>query len=91
MRNIHKRRFEKVDANQPAIVEALRAAGCSVEVIGKPLDLLVCWRGVTWLMEVKSEDGALTDEQQKFLQRWPGRVSIVRDVGDALRRLIENP
>ena len=47
----------KPDANQPEIVQALRDIGAVVFLIGRPLDLLVCFRGKLTLMEVKNPDG----------------------------------
>lgn len=91
------RRAAKIDANQPAIVAALRAAGAVVHPMhavgnGFP-DLIVLFRGVTMAMEVK--DGAkppsaraLTPDQQKLHAAWTGGpLSIVTDVEGALRAL----
>jgi hypothetical protein len=80
------RRAAKTDANQTAIVGRLRACGVFVEVIGKPVDLLVWHRGVPSLMEVKNRDGKnqLTKEQVEFIARYPGDVHIVHDEGEAL-------
>lgn len=76
------RRAARVDANQDQIVAALRAAGASVEVIGKPVDLLVGWKGQNWLVECK--DGSktpgnrpLTRAQKDFIPNWRGQVSVV--------------
>src|SRR6188768_1866924 len=84
------RRAAKVDANQSAIVDALRRIGVQVEPIGKPVDLLVCHRGVTSLMEVKNPDGkdTLTKDQVEFMARWPGAVFVVRSVDDAMRAVL---
>lgn len=80
------RNAAKVDANQAEIVEALRRCGVSVEYIKKPLDLLICHRGETALMEIKNPDGRdeLTKEQIEFIARWPGKIHIVRSVEQAL-------
>ena len=48
------RRAARVDATQAAIVAALKAAGASVEVLKRPLDLLVGFRGAWVLVECKS-------------------------------------
>ena len=48
------RRAARVDANQIQIVSALRAAGAYVWIIGLPVDLLVGYKGHTFLVEVKS-------------------------------------
>lgn len=84
------RRAAKVDSNQAAIVEALRRISVNVEPIGKPVDLLICHRGETSLMEVKNPDGRdqITKDQAEFLARWPGRVHIVRSVDEALRAVL---
>ena len=44
------RRAARVDANQDAVVSALRAAGAYVWIIGLPVDLLVGFRDQTFLM-----------------------------------------
>jgi hypothetical protein len=84
------RRAAKVDANQEAIVEALRRAGIQVEILGKPVDLLCNVRGRNELVEVKNRDGKdqLTKEQVEFIARWPGPVHIVHDADEAFRALI---
>lgn len=77
----------KVDANQPAIVEALRAEGFVVWVIGWPVDLLV-GTGNAWLpMEVKAgkeNSHKLTPDQRKFIAVGGGPISVVWDVPGAL-------
>lgn len=83
-------RAKKVDANQAEIVKALKFAGVQVEVIGKPVDLMVCCRGETSLVEVKNPDGKdqLTKDQVEFIGRWPGKVHIVRSAAEALRAVL---
>ena len=82
-----------MDENQSDIVAALRAIGATVRVIsqgdGIP-DLLVGFRGQTFLLEVK--DGKkppsarkLTPEEQKFFDEWRGgSLAIVNTVGEAI-------
>lgn len=84
------RRAAKVDANQAEIVGALRSCSVSVEIIGKPVDLLLCCRGETSLMEVKNPDGKdeLTKEQIEFIARWPGKVHIARSKEEAIRAVL---
>jgi len=87
------RRAAAVDANQKAIVAALRTVGCSVlplHAVGKGCpDLLVGWGGFNLLMEVK--DGkkppsarALTQDQVDFHRDWRGHVAVVTSVKEAL-------
>lgn len=84
------RRAAKQDANQSEIVARLRQCAVSVEIIGKPVDLLICHRGETSLMEVKNPDGkdTLTKDQVEFIARWPGTVHVVRSVREALEAVI---
>jgi len=80
------RRRGRVDANQKAIVAALRQVGASVQSLadighGCP-DLLVGFRGRTLLMEVK--DGskvksarALTPDEEEWIAAWKGAPVFV--------------
>lgn len=78
----------RVDANQAAIVKALRAAGRRVLVlsaVGKGCpDLLVSWPGHNLLMECKMQDGKLTPDQERFFNDWTGPVCVVRSAAEAL-------
>ena len=87
------RRAARIDANQEAIVAALRAAGASVQLlsaVGKGCpDLLVGFRGLNWLMECK--DGSktagnrpLTSDQKDWMKTWRGSVVVVLHPTDAL-------
>lgn len=50
-------RAARRDANEPAIVAALQAAGAAVQQLDPPLpDLLVSYRGTLHLLEVKDHD-----------------------------------
>jgi len=86
----------RIDANQNAIVDALRKAGASVRIIsqgdGIP-DLLVGYDGFTVLMEVKDGDKPpsarkLTDAEQKFFNEWRGgMLFVVNSVEQALESI----
>jgi Holliday junction resolvase len=85
----------KIDANQTAIVTALRAAGCAVQSLatignGCP-DILVGVRGVNYLIEIK--DGSKTPSQRKLTpdeEKWHllwkmfGQVDTAESVEQAL-------
>ena len=78
----------KTDANQHAIVKAMRWRGATVHTLhregrGCP-DLLIGYRGVNVLMEVKSEDGKLTDTEAAWHEKWRGTVYVVRTADEAL-------
>jgi hypothetical protein len=87
------RRAAKVDANQADIVAALRKIGASVQPLhsvgqGCP-DLLVGWRGMNTVLEVK--DGKkppsarkLTTDQVIWHEGWRGQVAVVETVEQAI-------
>jgi hypothetical protein len=81
------RRAARVDANQAAIVQALRDAGAYVWVIGLPVDLLAGYNGKTWLMEVKTDGKKkLTQLQADFFSAWIGGDLVrVESPDDALK------
>jgi hypothetical protein len=91
------RRAAKVDANQEQVVQALRAAGATVQSlagvgVGVP-DLLVGHQGKTILLEVK--DGRkvpsarrLTEDQLKWHGAWRGGPLAVVDGVDAALRVL---
>jgi hypothetical protein len=80
----------RVDANQEQIVSALRAYGAYVWIIGLPVDLLVGYKGYTFLMEVK--DGPkkkLTKLQEDFFKNWTGATLCRVDGPEAAIRMIK--
>ncbi len=92
------RRAAKVDRNQSEIVEALRKVGAFVEPklsrVGEGCpDLLICFRGVWRVLEVK--DWALPPSGRKLTPKeaaWGlaaatvgGEVPVIESVADALR------
>jgi len=91
------RRAARIDRNQPAIVAALRAAGCTVAItsmVGQGFpDLVVATpAGVLLLVEIK--DGSLppsarelTPAQRQFHTTWGSRVDVVHSVQEALALL----
>jgi len=72
---------KKRDANEPEIVAALRKVGAKVLLIDW-CDLIVYYKGSLYMLEVKTNKGKLTPDQQKNFIGWP--VHIVRDTGAAL-------
>ena len=94
--------MKRIDANHREIVAALRGIGASVQSLadvgkGTP-DLLVGYRGVNYLFEVK--DGAkcksataLTDHERKWHETWRGNVKTVFSAISAINaiQLTENP
>ena len=83
------RHAARVDKNQEEIVLALRAVGAYVWIIGLPVDLLVGYKGHTFLVEVKN--GArkrLTALQDDFFKNWPGSTLARIDGSEAALRMI---
>ena len=90
------RKAAKTDRNQIEIVDALRQIGASVQSLaatgkGCP-DLLVGYRGINYLMEIKDGDKVpsarkLTIDQKHWHSVWRGSVHIVKSLNEALKIL----
>jgi hypothetical protein len=85
------RRAAKIDVNQPGIVKALRGVGASVQslaAVGKGCpDLLVGFRGVNYVLEVKDGERIpsqrrLTPLQGEWHEAWRGRPAVVVETQD---------
>ena len=77
------------DANEPEIIQALEAIGVTVYRQDLPLDLLCCYRGVTFNLEVKDGNKVesrtkATKGQDQFLATWTGPARIVKTVSQAI-------
>lgn len=86
----------RTDANQTQIVAALRGVGATVQhmhQLGKGCpDLLIGFRGVNYVMEIKDGDKPLsaqrlTPDEQAWVFGWGGAVDVVNSVDDALDRI----
>ena len=82
---------KRVDVLQAGIVKALRDAGATVQDLhevgrGCP-DLLCGYRGLNFLLEVKSRNGRTTPREFSFVEAWQGRVFIVHSVREATQAL----
>ncbi len=81
------------DANQQAIINALRRIGATVVDLqnvgnGCP-DLLVGYRGRSLLLEVKSKTGQINKRQQAFYEAWRGdNIIIVRSPFEAVTEVM---
>jgi hypothetical protein len=94
------RTASRVDANQPAIVERLRAIGASVfhvHQLKNAFDLLVGYRGRTFIMEVKDPSQPpsarqLTKGEAKFKAEWRGsEYHVVHTFDQALAIITARP
>jgi len=77
-----------LDANHTEIVAQLRHIGATVvdlAKVGKGCpDLLVGWRGKTYLMEIKTKTGHMRATQEQFFRSWTGGyIAVVRSFDDA--------
>ena len=78
------------DANEPEIIEALKAKGAIVwRLNGKGIpDLLVGYKSVTILAEVKTAKGKTKPAQDVFFGTWSGgKACIVKTVEEAISLL----
>jgi hypothetical protein len=80
----------RVDANQDAIVSALRAAGAYVWIVGLPVDLLVGYRNHTYLVEIKTDaKKRLTPLQADFFNNWKGGTLARVDSPESALRMLK--
>lgn len=81
-------RARSIDANQTEIVHDLQKVGATVRTLqleaeGLP-DLIVGFREVNYLLEIKTDKGELTPAQVAFFLEWRGQKAIVRSSREAL-------
>jgi len=84
-------RRAKIDKNQKQIVRELRDAGYSVICLhtvgnGCP-DLAVGKNGITYLVEVKSDAGKLTEKQKAFFCGWQGNAFVARTFDQIIEKI----
>lgn len=84
IRSVHRK-----DTLQNEIVMGLRKAGAKVRVTsslgnGFP-DIIVKFRGVLHLFEIKSKGGKLTQDEVDFFSDWSDVTTVVYSLDDALR------
>lgn len=80
---------KSTDGNQAEIVADLRKAGATVQTLhevgyGCP-DLVVGYRGINYLIEIKTEYGILNSCQVAWHWCWRGQVDEARTSEEALR------
>lgn len=83
---------QKPDENHPEIVKGLRQMGCTVfeahRVGSKLPDLIVGYRNLTMLLEVKTPKGRLRKGQEEWLSEWRGHTCIVRSLDEAIAEVM---
>ena len=80
---------KRVDSNQAQVVADLRKCGASVLLLhevghGCP-DLLVGFRGVNYLIEIKTPDGKLNPRQIVWHTLWRGQVATAFNSEEAMQ------
>lgn len=74
---------KRADGNQRDVIAALEKIGCSVYIVGRPVDLLVGFRHFNFLIECKTTETRYgredrgTDVQNDFIKSWKGQVRKV--------------
>jgi hypothetical protein len=90
-----RRAAYRVDANQPAIVAALRDIGATVQHLhmvgdGCP-DILVGYRGRTYVMEIKATARSpLTPDERAWHENWRGTVYVVTSPEQAIEIVVDD-
>jgi hypothetical protein len=81
------------DSNHETIAQALQYHGCMVadlaEAGGGVPDLLVGYRGILFLVEVKSPVGVLSPKQRAFFDTWIEYPALVLRSVDDVRHVME--
>jgi Holliday junction resolvase len=84
---------KKVDNNQLEIVKVFKSLGATVlnlSGVGKGCpDLLIGYKGISVLVEIKSKTGKFTEPQLKFMKQWQGGAVNRIDSIDGAIRLIK--
>lgn len=88
------RRAARRDVAEPEVVTTLRGCGFSVYPMDRPVDLLVGFRGMTHLVEVKTKGTQygkkLNDNQAHFSEVWRGsKVVVLKTAQDAMDWAVE--
>lgn len=86
--SIHRRNARR-DKNEPEIKAALEQVGAKVYPVsaeGLP-DTIVTFRGVVYLVEIKTDKGKLTPAQERFFEENADTptIGIVRNQDEALK------
>jgi hypothetical protein len=72
------------------------AIGCTIHDLRDPLDLLIGFRGLNLLLEIKlprrkkggTSHSRLNSKQKEFFQLWHGQRAVVREPADAVEYVL---
>jgi hypothetical protein len=78
----------RTDNIQTETVLKARQLGATVKVLsnvggGFP-DLLMGFKGINWIFELKSKKGILTPKQVRFLEAWNGSAYVARSADEVI-------
>ena len=82
---------QKPDSNQGEIVQALEKIGCSVydaSRVGEIPDLIIGFRGLVCLLEVKTPTGRMKKSQIQWHKEWNGHSCVVRSPMEAIEAVM---
>jgi hypothetical protein len=79
-------RFEihQKDANAEQLKTLAEQLGMTVEVMQRPVDYLVGYKGLSIAVEIKTEKGKLRPSQVAFFDRFRGAAAIWRTANDVM-------
>ena len=81
----------RADTNQFEIIGYIQTIpGVSYKITSQTdnfVDLVVGWRGVNYLWEIKTLKGKLSKSQKQFHQSWSGTITVIRTIDDVNRAL----
>lgn len=72
----------RTDGNAKELIDYMRKRGASVEQIDRPVDVIIGFRGVSAIAEIKTPRGKLRTSQRLFLDGWRGLSRVLRCVDD---------
>lgn len=89
----NKLRKKRVDKNQKSVVSELRELGFTVghtHVVGKGFpDFTVGFKNLNLLVELKSKNGKLTNDEKEFHDKYTGYVSVAFNSTDVINDYIK--
>jgi hypothetical protein len=82
-------RANRIDNNQTEIIQALEQVGATVQRLnavknGCP-DILVGYKGVNYIIEIKSPGGLCTTQEAIWITTWKGRAFVVKSIEEAYK------
>jgi len=80
---------KKRDTSEREIITTLETVGMHVHQLDRPVDLVAGYRGLNYLIEVKTGKAKPNAEQAEFIETWRGQVVVLRDAQEAMDWCVE--